>query len=483
VNLSRYSLTLLASTSLAACSFAPVYKVPSSAPAPAQYRELPDDWKQAEPLDASPRGPWWELYEDQQLSQLEQRAQDANQNLKAAYARLREARDDTRVARADYFPMLNGVASATRARVSPNSPGYLAGAPTEGTDFNLEADLSYELDLWGRVRNEVASAKATQQASAADLVSIRLSLQAEVASDYYMLRNLDQQANLLDQAISDYQQALQLTQNLFDGGAAALVDVAQAQAQLANARTQASDVRLQRAQSEHAIAVLIGENPSTYHLPSNPLTAEQAPPSIDIGIPSALLERRPDVAEAERRVAAANAQIGVARAAYFPRVDINGTAGYNSVHASSWLSAPSLFWSLGPQMTVPIFQGGRLHAQTDRAREVYNEQVANYRNTVLTAFQDVEDNLAALRQLALEGQTQTDAVNATGVALQQAQYRYRAGAVTYLEVATAETNALQAQLAGVNIQTRQLNASVQLIKALGGGWQRPEGKMASATEP
>lgn len=466
----RASLAILGAAALAGCSFAPVYKVPATDSA-AQYRELPDDWKPAQPLDASPRGAWWELFQDPRLAELENQALSANQTLKAAYARLREARDDTRVARADYFPMITGLGTARRARVSPNSPSYLPGYPTEGTDYDLEADLSYEIDLWGRVRNEVASARGNEQASAADLASIRLSLTAEVASDYFTLRSQDEQAQLLDQAVADYQQALQLTQNLYDGGAAALVDVAQAQTQLANARTQAADVRLQRSQSEHAIAVLLGVNPSVYHLQPDPLTVEQLPPAVDTGMPSALLERRPDVAEAERRVFAANAQIGVARAAYFPRITLNADAGFNSVHASNWLSAPSLFWALGPQMSVPIFEGGRLRAQTDRAKQTYNELVANYRNTVLSAFQDVEDNLAALRQLAQESVTQADAVNATGVTLQQAQYRYQGGLVTYLEVSTAETNALQAQLAAVNIQTRRLTASVLLIKALGGGWQ------------
>jgi NodT family efflux transporter outer membrane factor (OMF) lipoprotein len=479
VKSARSSLGVLAALALTACSFAPVYQRPDSAPSASQYQELPPDWKQAAPLDASPRGAWWQIFQDPTLNELETRAQDANQTLKAAYARLREARDDTRVARADYWPLLTGAASAERARASPNEPRFLAGSPTEGSDFNVEADLSYELDLWGRVRNEVASAKASQQASAADLASIRLSLGAELASDYFMLCSQDRQAALLDQAVSDYARALALTQNLFNGGAAALVDVAQAQAQLANARTQAADVRLQRARSQHAIAVLLGENPSTYRLPPNPLDPQQAPPTFDAGLPSALLERRPDVAEAERRVASANAQIGVARAAYFPRFDITGSAGFNSVHSSNWLSAPSLFWSLGPQMSVPIFEGGRLRAQSDRAKALYNEQVATYRNTVLIAYQDVEDNLAALRQLALESQTQGDALSATDTALQQAQYRYRAGAATYLEVATAETNSLQAQLAAVSIQTRRLNASVLLVKALGGGWQRPDLKLAS----
>jgi NodT family efflux transporter outer membrane factor (OMF) lipoprotein len=477
---SRTSLTALSCLTLAACSFAPVYKVPPSPqPAPSQYQELPDDWKPAQPLDAIARGAWWEAFSDPQLNELETRASQDNQNLKAAYARLREARDDTRVARADYWPMLTGAASESRARTSPNSPRIPPGTPPLGNDFDVEADVSYELDLWGRVRNEVASAKASQQASAADVASMNLSLCAQVAMDYYRLRSEDRQIVLLDQAVSDFGQSLQLTQNLYNGGAAALVDVAQAQAQLANARTQAADVRLQRSQSEHAMAVLLGETPSSYHLPPNPMTRELLPPALDPGLPSALLERRPDVAEAERRVAAANAQIGVARAAYFPRFDIAGTAGFNSAHASNWLTAPSLFWSLGPQVSVPLFEGGRLRAQTDRAKAVYTEQVANYRNTVLSAYQDVEDNLAALRQLELESYTQADAVEATDVTLQQAQYRYRAGAATYLEVAIAETNALQAQLAAVSIQTRRLNASVLLVKALGGGWQQAGSTLAN----
>jgi NodT family efflux transporter outer membrane factor (OMF) lipoprotein len=473
-------LTLAGGTALGACSFAPHYQPPSTpAPAP-QYQELPDDWKQAQPLDQASRGAWWTMFQQPKLELLEQQAQDANQDLKAAYARLRQARDDTRVARADYWPLITAMASAQRARVSPNSPDYRPGYATEGNDFDLQADLSYEIDLWGRVRNEVASAQATQQASAADLASIRLSLGAELAADYYQLRSQDAQAALLDQAVSDYSQALQLTENLFNGGAAALTDVAQARAQLANARTQSAEVTLLRAQSEHAIAVLLGENPTTYRLPIDPLTADELPPPIDTGLPSSLLERRPDVAEAERHVAAANAKIGEARAAYFPRFQIAASAGYNSTHTGNWIGAPSLFWSLGPQVSVPLFEGGRLRAQTDRAREVYNEQVATYRKTVLTAYQDVEDNLAALRQLAQESVTQADAIDATRVALEQAQYRYQAGAVTYLEVATAETNALQAQLAGVTIQTRRLTAAVLLIKALGGGWEPPDAVLKPA---
>ncbi len=466
--------TLLLSLLVSGCSLAPPYKgPPESAPATPQYQEL-DGWKTAQPMDEVPRGDWWRLYQDATLDELEQKAGTANQNIKAAFARLQQARADTRIARADLFPTVTASASAERAHVSPNSPSYLPGKPTTGNDFNLEGDVSYEVDLWGRVRNEVAAARANQQASAADLASLDLSIRAEVAMDYFNLRSADAQQQLLNQTVRDYQQSLQLTQNLFNGGAAPLSDVAQAQTQLENALTQAADVGLQREQDAHAIAVLVGENPSAFHIAVDPLPIEVAPPPLDPGLPSALLERRPDVAEAERRVAAANAQIGVARAAYFPQFTLDGSAGFNSVRASNWISAPSRFWSVGPQMTLPLFEAGRLVGQTARAKAQYQEQVADYRNTVLTAYQDVEDSLAALRQLEQEAQTEAAAVKAATVELQQANYRYRAGAVTYLEVATAETTALQAQLSAASIQARRLNASVTLIKALGGGWQSSE---------
>jgi NodT family efflux transporter outer membrane factor (OMF) lipoprotein len=454
---------------LAACSFAPPYSRPKSAEVPDHYRET-TDWKEAQPSDGAPKGDWWTMYSDPQLNTLESKAADANQNLKAALARLQQARADTRIARADLFPSIDAKAYAERARVSPNSPQFVEGRPTQGDDFDMEADLSYEIDLWGRVRNEVAAARANNQASAADLGALQLSIQAEVATDYFGLRSYDTQGQLLDKTVDDYQKALDLTQTLFDNGAAALSDVEQAKTQLFTAQTQAADTRLLRAQLEHGIAVLMGENPSTFELPENPLPQDATPPGIDPGMPSALLERRPDVAEAERRVSAANAQIGVARAAYFPQFTLVADGGFNSVHASNWLSAPSQFWSLGPQMTLPLFEGGRLVAQTERAKAAYSEQVATYRNTVLTAYQEVEDNLAALRQLEKESNTEAQAVEASGIALAKSQDRYVEGLVTYLEVATTETTALQAQLSRINIQTRRLDASVMLIKALGGGW-------------
>jgi NodT family efflux transporter outer membrane factor (OMF) lipoprotein len=451
------------------CSFAPPYHVPDAVPVPNQYEEL-DGWKPAAPMDQMPRGNWWQLFNDPQLDQLETKAAAANQNLKAAYARLQQARAETRIARADFFPSITAAASAERARISPNSPAYVPGHPTEGSDFNVEGDFSYEFDFWGRVRNEVASAKATQQATADDLASLTLSIQAELATDYFNLRSDDTQQLLVDHAVEDYRQAFQLTQNLYDAGAVPLGDVAQAQTQLENALTQSADIHLQRAQAAHAIAVLIGENPSAFEIPINSLSADLVPPGVDTDMPSALLERRPDVAEAERRVAAANAQIGVARAAYFPQFTLDATAGFNSTRTSNWLSAPSRFWSLGPQLTAPIFEGGRLVAQTALTKAQYSEQVAQYRNTVLLAYQNVEDSLAALRQLEQEAQTVSSAVGAADVAMQQALFRYRAGAVTFLEVSSTESIALQAQLSAANIQTRRFNATVMLIKALGGGW-------------
>jgi NodT family efflux transporter outer membrane factor (OMF) lipoprotein len=481
---SLWSATLLTGT-LTACSFAPVYKTPDSVPATSAYKEA-GDWKAAQPVDNQNRGTWWTLFQDPQLDALEAKVGDANQGLKAAFARLQQARAATRIARADLFPTLNIASSATRSRVSANTPRFPPGAKLIANNFDLEADLSYELDVWGRVRNAVTSAKASQQASAADLATLNLSIHAELATDYFALRAEDAQQVLLDRTVADYAQSLQLTQNLYNGGGAALADVAQAQAQLETARTQAADIQLQRAQSEHAIAVLLGENPSAFHVEPNPLPLEMTPPSIDPGLPSSLLERRPDVAAAERRVAAANAQIGVARAAYFPVFSLAAATGFDSTRSSNWLTAPSRLWSVGPAAGVlTLFDAGRHRAQTAQAMAIYDEQVAGYRNTVLTAYQEVEDNLAALRQLQQESISEAAAVTATGKALQQAQYRYKAGLVTYLEVATNENTALQAQLSNVTIQLRRMDASVLLVKALGGGWQQgtPAASTTAASTP
>jgi NodT family efflux transporter outer membrane factor (OMF) lipoprotein len=448
-----------------------VYKTPTSVPAAANYKESAD-WKAAQPLDGQNRGPWWILFQDPQLDALEAQVDEGNQDLKAALARLEQARAVTRVARADLLPTVSAGAAAARSRTSVNSPNFPPGARPVGNNFNLQADFSYELDLWGRVRNSVSSARSSQQASAADLATLNLSIRAEVATDYFTLRAEDAQQLLLDRTVADYEHALKLTQNLYDGGGTALADVAQAQAQLETARTQAADVRLQRAQTEHALAVLLGRNPSDFHAGINPLPGDLMPPVIDPGLPSALLERRPDVAAGERRVAAANAQIGVARAAYFPVFSLAAAAGFDSTNSSTWLNAPSRLWSVGPSAVLTVFDAGRHRAQTAQARAVYDEHVADYRSAVLTAYQEVEDNLAALRQLQQESASETAAVTATATALMQAQYRYKAGLVTYIEVSTAETAALQAQQSNLAIQLRRMNASVLLVKALGGGWRR-----------
>lgn len=471
MNGSTPTATLLLTGTLAACSFAPKYTAPPSSAPPASAYQEAGDWKVAEPMDAQPRGDWWTIFNDPQLNELEAKVSAANQDTKAAVARLQQSRAETRIQRAGLFPTLSAGSSATRGRASPNSPAFTRGTePTYG-NFDLQADFSYELDVWGRVRNSVNSAKASQQASAADLATLDLSMHAELATDYFNLRGADAQQVLLDRTAEDYSRSLQLTENLYKGGDAALADVEQARAQMETARTQAADVRLQRALSEHAIAVLIGENPSAFHLEPKSLTLDASPPAIDPGLPSALLERRPDVAAAERRVAAANFNIGVTRAAYFPQFSLAASFGYDSVHSSNWLTPPSRMWSAGPTRVLTVFGAGRHRAQSDQAHAAFDEQVADYRNVVLTAYQEVEDNLAALRHLQEESVSQAAAVTATSKALQQSQYRYKAGLVTYLEVMTNETTNLQAQLSNMNIQIRRMSASVLLVKALGGGWR------------
>jgi NodT family efflux transporter outer membrane factor (OMF) lipoprotein len=457
---------------LGACSFAPRYVRPPTPAPPGAYQEA-GDWKQAQPADAQLRGPWWRVFHDSQLDALEARVADANQDLKAALARLQEARAQTRIARAAYFPTIIAGPAVTRQHTSINSPGYSKTLPNPYNDFVLDADLSYEIDVWGRVRNSVASAHASEQASAADLAVLDLGTHAELASDYFTLRSEDLQQELLDRTVDDYARALDLTQHLYDGGAVALGDLDQAKAQLETARTQAADIRLSRAQIEHAIAVLLGESASSFHLDAHPLQLDVVPPAIDPGLPSALLERRPDVAAAERRVAAANAGIGVARAAYFPVFSLSGVAGFDSTAAGNLISAPSRLWSIGPSALLTVLDGGLHRAQSAQARAIYDEQVADYRGTVLTAFQQVEDNLAALHDLELESASEAAAVAATAGALEQARYQYEGGIVTYLQVVVTENAALAAQLSAASIQVRRMMASVMLVKALGGGWESP----------
>ncbi len=420
-----------------------------------------------------PRGAWWTSFQDSDLNDLEAQVTAANQSLKASLARLEQARAQTRAARSGWFPTLTASVDATRARTSMNVPSYVPGRSATGNLFTASGDLSYEIDLFGRVRNTVANARYSEQASAGDAAALDLSVHAELANDYFMLRGLDLEQQLLDQTVADYARALALNQNLFAGGAAPISDVQQAEAQLQSARTQAEDTRLHRAETEHAIAVLVGREASGFSIPARSTDTLGALPQIAPGLPSQLLERRPDVAAAERRVAAANANIGVARAAYFPTFNLFASAGLQSSQTSNWMQAPSQFWSIGPQALLTVFDAGLHRAQSAQAHALYDEQVANYRNTVLTAYQDVEDNLAALRQLELEGVSEAAAVKATQGALDQANLRYKGGIVTYLEVVIIENAALQARLSAVDIEIRRANSTVLLIKALGGDWQPP----------
>jgi NodT family efflux transporter outer membrane factor (OMF) lipoprotein len=444
-------------------------------PAPPEaYREI-DGWKPAQPADSTQRGSWWEIFGAQELDALEARVTAANFDLRAAFARLQAARAATRIARAAYFPSVTAGPTATRTHTSLDAPSYNSRLGSLIDDFVLDATFSYEIDVFGRIRNSVVAARATAQASAADLATLDLALHAELASDYFTLRSEDAQQDLLDKTVADYEQALSLNQTLYEGGAGLLADVDQAKAQLESARTLAADMRLARSRTEHAIATLVGESASTFRLAPHPLPPEVAPPLIDPGLPSSLLERRPDVAAAERRVAAANAQIGIARAAYFPVFRLQASAGFESTRTGDWVSAPSRTWSVGPGAMLSLLDGGLHRAQAAAARAAYDEQVASYRSAVLGAYQEVEDSLAALHDLEQESRSEAAAVQATAEALEQAQFRYQGGASAYLEVVVTENAALAARLTAASIQLRRLMASVQLVKALGGGWERPGG--------
>jgi outer membrane protein, multidrug efflux system len=467
---------------LSGCSLAPHYERPAMPTPPDTFKEA-QDWKVAAPADTAPRGEWWQVFQEPELDALEAQVTAANQSLKAAFARLEQAKAQTRIERSALFPSLDANAGATRERVSYNSPSYTPGKPATGNLFSVGGSLSYEIDLFGRVRNTVANARYSEQASAGDVAGVDLALHAELATDYFTLRGLDVEQLLLDQTVSDYAHALQLTENLYKGGASPISDVQQAQAQLETARTQAEDTRLRREQTEHAIAVLVGREATAFSIAPHPARNMAPLPTVDPGLPSELLERRPDVAAAERRVAAANANIGVARAAFFPVFSLFGTGGYQSVQTSSLLNAPSLYWSLGPQAVVNLFDAGRRRAQSAQAHAFYDENVADYRGAVLTAYQDVEDNLAALRQLQLESISQAAAVTATQGALDQANLRYKGGIVTYLEVVATENAALAARLTGVDIEIRRASATVLLVRALGGDWKKPTVAAAPAATP
>jgi len=460
---------------LAGCTVGPKYIKPTT-PTTATYKEeLPssfkesDQWQPAHPADQTTRGNWWEVFGDPELNNLEEQIAGSNQTLKVAEARFREARAAIRFNRAAQFPTISTVPSASYVKNSDFSPSFPSKIQQSSKgEFVLPFDLSYELDLWGRVRRSVAAAREEAQATAADYETAKLSLEAELALDYFELRSADAQKQLLDDTVKAYTDNLQLTLNRFKGGVAPRADVAQAQTQLDTTNVQDTDVTVQRAQFEHAIAILIGKPPAAFSLAAVPLNYQ--PPSIPIGLPSELLQRRPDIAAAERRVAEANNQIGIARAAYFPTVTLGGTAGFAGTQGSNWFSWPSGFWAVGPALAETLFDAGRRRATSESARANYDATVATYRQTSLTAFQEVEDNVAALRILENETQQQQQAVASSQLSLQLFTNRYKGGVDTYLQVITAQTTELANERNAIDILRRRLDASVLLVKALGGGW-------------
>jgi len=454
---------------LVGCAIGPDYLRPDAA-VPDVYKEA-TGWKVAEPQDESNRGNWWEIFGDPQLSALIESIDISNQNVRLAEAQFRQAQALAAQSRAALFPTLDANASITRSR----SPTGLVGGTTAGRIINSRSvglSSSWELDLWGGLRRALESSTAGAQASAADLAAARLSAQAELASDYFQLRVLDAQKQLLDDTATAFDKSLELTRNRYTAGVAAKVDVVQAETQLKSTQAQAIDTGVQRAQFEHAIAILIGKPPSEFSLASVPLAVTM--PRVPLGLPSELLERRPDVAAAERRAAAANARIGVAKAAYFPSLTLSGNTGFRSAAATDLFAASSRFWSIGPALAQSIFDAGLRRAQTEQAIAAYDATVAEYRQAVLAGFQEVEDNLAALRILEEEAQVQDDAVRAARESVLLTTNQYKAGILSYINVVTVQTTQLSNERTAVGILGRQLVAAVTLVKALGGGWSAAE---------
>jgi NodT family efflux transporter outer membrane factor (OMF) lipoprotein len=466
-----WPLVLLATAVLpfTGCAVGPKYHPPVVQPPPA-YKEV-GDWKPAQPNDQNLGGEWWKIFQDPQLDALELQVNVSNQNLKAAEAQFRQARAALRYNRADYYPTVTAGLSATRTRVSAHRPP--PSSIFDGityNDFTLPVDVSYQADVWGRVRKNVESYREQAQASAADLATVNLGMHADLAIDYFQARSLDAQEQLLNSTVKQYEQALELNQSRFEGGIASDVDVEQARTQLQTTRAAAIDVGVLRAQYEHAVAILIGKPPAEFSLPPLPLTAP--PPRIPVSVPSDLLERRPDIAAAERRVAAANAQIGVAKSAYYPLLNLGASGGFESSTITTLLNGPSGLWSVGLSAVGTVFDAGRRRAFTDEARAAYDSQVAAYRENVLTGFQQVEDSLAAVRILENEADVQDEAVVAAQRSLDLSITRYKGGVTTYLEVITAQNAALTDQVTAVNILGRRMASTVLLIQALGGGWEK-----------
>jgi len=452
----RRSAAGILALALAACAVGPDYQRPEAVVS-AAYKEAVG-WKTAEPRDEASRGDWWEIFGDPQLSALIASIDFSNQNVLLAEARFRQAQAFAAQSRAALFPTLDADASITRSRS--------AGAVSDNRSVALNS--SWEIDLWGRLRRALESSAANAQASAADLAAARLSAQAELASNYFQLRVLDAQKQLLDDTVTGFDKSLELTRNRYAAGVAAKVDVVQAETQLKSTLAQSIDTGVQRAQLEHAIAILVGKLPSELSIAPVPLAVTM--PRIPLGLPSELLERRPDVAAAERRAAAANAQIGVAKAAYFPSLTLSASGGFRSANAADLFTAPSRFWSIGPALAQSVFDAGLRRAQTEQAIAAYDATVAEYRQAVLAGFQEVEDNLAALRILEEEAKVQDEAVRAARESVVLTTNQYKAGIVSYINVVTVQTTQLSNERTAVGILGRRLVAAATLVKALGGGW-------------
>lgn len=450
------------------CAVGPNYHRPT-APTTPQFKEAAG-WQPARPLDEEIRGPWWQTYNDPELSALEEKVNVSNQSLKITVSQYTRARAMVQYQRAEFFPFLSIGGSATRLRNSENRATYFSQGiiPNQYNDFSIPLDVAWEPDLWGRVRRTVRAARENAQASAADVANVRLSLQAELAVDYFQMRGLDRQKFILDQTVVAYQKTLDLNLLLFHAGLGSQLEVEQARTQLKSTQAQDQDVSVARAQDEHAIAVLIGQPPATLSIA--PRTAGTMPPTIPPGMPSQLLERRPDVSTAERQMAAANEQIGIARSAYYPNFTISGIGGVESGHPGNLFTGPSTFWSMGLSAADTLVDWGQRHALNTEAQANYEGTVANYRQTVLTAYREVEDNLAALRTLEQEARTENETVASAQQQEQIATRVYKEGLDPYLNVIQAQSVVLSSELAAAAIETRRMTASVLLIKALGGGW-------------
>ncbi len=451
---------------LVGCAVGPKYQRPSAPPSPA-YKEMPGnaEWKTATPSEGTLRANWWEIFGDPQLNQLESLVPAANQSLKQAEAQFRQARALVRLNHANYYPTVNGQVSITNSRSNTSNFGLSRGA---FTDYSLPLGASWEPDFWGRIKLSVENATANAQTSAADLQNVRLSIQGELAADYFQLQGLDMEQKLLRDTLAAYERAVKLTIDRFNGGVASKADVAQAQTQLASTRAELTDLGVIRSQLEHAIAVLTGQPPSALTIAPGKIQAP--PPPIPPGVPSELLERRPDIAAAERQVAAANAEIGLAQTAFYPTLTLTANGGVQSTSITTWLRWPSRFWSLGPTLAQTLLDFGRRKAQVQGAEAAYDATVAGYRQTVLAAFQEVEDNLSALRILSQEALQQDEAVKGAQESLKLEMDQYKAGTVSYLNVITTQTIALSNEITAVGILSRRMTAAVQLVRALGGGW-------------